>query len=190
MPAPDPPALVQPPVPVAAPAASEPKRGERPSPALGSEPPQAPAVLSLEQAWLKLLGPLSQPERIMIHDVGFPVSLEGGLLRVGIRKEQWRLRLRDALGQADLASVGARRVEVIAEAEKGTTGRESLAAADLQRRAAARAAAEGADGVKRLIAAFDAELEEVTPIVLADVLDVPVVEEVAEDYAAAGGSDG
>ncbi len=152
-------------------------------------PPQ-----TLENAWLRLLAALPKAEAVAIHDVAFPIELAaGGVLRVGVRKELWRLRLREALGQMDLGRVipGARKVDIVFTPELGRTGREVLAEVDVERRAEARAAAEASEPVRKLMLMFGAELEEVTPFRPDDAHEVPVVvDDVADDYAAGGGPDG
>lgn len=159
-------------------------------------PPAAPvpAAPTLETAWLRLLAAVPKAEAVAIHDVAFAIELtSGGVLRVGVKKELWRHRVREALGHLDLGSVipGARRVEIVFTPDAGRTGREQLAEVDVGRRAEARAAAEASEPIKRLIQLFSAELEEVTPFRPDDALEVPVVvEDLPEDYGAGGGPDG
>lgn len=150
------------------------------------EPARAapPAPLPLEIAWSRVLAALGEAERVQVHDVAFPIGLVDGTFKVGVKRELWVRRVRDQLAQVDLAErvPGARRVDVVFAPETGTTGREALAAVDIERRAAARAAAEASEPLKRLMAIFDAELEEVHPYVPRGAHDVPlVVEDVPEE---------
>ena len=139
--------------------------------------------MTVERAWNRLLGALPPADRVSAHEVGVPISFVGGTLRIGVRRDLWRARLRDQLGALDLEALvpGGRRVEVVVELEDGRSGREVLAEEDQLRRAAARAAVEASEPVHRLIRAFDAELGEIVPFIPAGAADVPVVEEPAED---------
>jgi hypothetical protein len=147
-------------VPARVPAVAVVARPSEPDPAAPPAPP-----LTLEAAWTVLLDALPGAERASVHAVTFPVSLAEGTLKVGVRKELWRARVRDLLGGVDLVALvpGARRVEVVVEGEAGTTGREAYADAELRRRTAARAAAEASEALQRVLVAFGAELDEVVP---------------------------
>lgn len=164
------------------------------APAVAAPPAPPPAAPTLETGWLRLLAAIPKAEAVSIHDVAFAIELTvTGVLRVGVKKELWRHRVREALGQLDLGSVipGARRVEIVFTPEEGRTGREQLAEVDLGRRAEARAAAESSEPIRKLIQLFGAELEEVTPFRPDDAQEVPVVvDDVPEDYAPGGGPDG
>ena len=121
--------------------------------------------------------------------MAFPIVLTAaGVLRIGIRKELWRHRLREALGEVDLAAAfpGARTLEIVSAQDTGRTGREVIAEADQDRRAAARAAAEASEPIRKLIQRFGAELEDVTPFAPSDAADLPSVgDDSAEDYGVA-----
>lgn len=209
------PARVATPAPVAAPSPAPPPVAAAPTPApppvaatptpapTPPAPPPAPrgapaAPLTLRdteeitRVWLRLLQPLPEAIRVQVHDVAVPLAVEGGRLRVGVRNELWRTRVRERLGELDLEGLvpGLRAFDVVFEAERGQTGREVIAVVEQERRAAARQAAEGSEAIKRLIQSFDGELDEVLPAVPADALAVPVVADLADDYAAGGGLDG
>lgn len=138
-----------------------------PAPAPAPKPPPA----TLEAAWTAVLAELPEAEAVAIHAVAFPIGVVEGTFRVGVRRELWRARVRDGIGTVDLAALvpGARRVEVVVEGEQGATGREVIAEAELRRRIAARASAEGSEAVRRLVETFGGELEEVLP----SALDLP-----------------
>ncbi|GDX78864.1 hypothetical protein LBMAG42_06750 [Deltaproteobacteria bacterium] len=158
-------------------------------------PPGAPTPApTLETDWLRLLAAIPKAEAVAIHDVAFAIEVTpAGVLRVGVKKELWRHRVREALGQLDLGAVvhGARRVEIVFTPDAGRTGREQLAEVDLGRRAEARAAAEASEPIRKLIQLFGAELEEVTPFRPDDAQEVPVVvDDLPDDYAPGGGMDG
>ena len=147
-------------------------------------PPQPP---TLDAVWARVLAALPESERVAVHDVTVPLAVVDSTFRVGVRKELWRARVREQLGRVDLASIlpGRQRVEVAVVKEAGSTGREVITATDIERRAAARAAAEASEPIRKLMAMFDAELEEVTPAVEPGAHDVPgVVEDAPDDYPA------
>ncbi len=147
-------------------------------------PPGAPV---LDAVWARVLNALPASERVAVHDVALPLSVADGTFRVGVRKELWRVRVRDQLARIDLAAIlpGLLRVDVVVVKEAGSTGREVITAADIERRAVARAAAEASEPIRKLMAMFDAELEEVTPAVEAGAHDVPaLVDDSPDDYPA------
>lgn len=143
----------------------------------------------MEQGWARLLACLAPAVAIAVHDVAFPIELtSAGLLRIGVRKELWRHRVRETLGDVDLGAAlpGARNVEIVSAQGSGRTGREVIAEADQVRRAAARAAAEASEPIQKLIQRFGAELEEVTAFAPSDAADLPPVgDDAAEDYGVA-----
>lgn len=158
----------QAPAPVAAPAAAAPPAPPaRVFPAAPETPPE------LQEAWAAVLRQLPEAEAVAIHAVAFPIEVADGTFRVGVRLDLWRSRVRDAVGMVDLAALvpGARRVDVVVilAGSQGATGREIIADAELRRLAAARTAAEGSEVVRRLLDAFDGELEDVVP----SALDLP-----------------
>ncbi len=122
-----------------------------------------------------------------MHDVSFAIGLEGGTLRVGVRKPMWRDLVRETLGRLDLAALvtGLRRVEVVIDDVRGRTGREARSEADLGRRAAARDAANRSEAIKRLLAAFDAEIEDIEPTGAEPSAFMPADEEAPDDEAVA-----
>ncbi|MBM4389558.1 MAG: hypothetical protein FJ090_00435 [Deltaproteobacteria bacterium] len=134
-------------------------------PPVASAPPPLPEGVTAERAYERLLARLDEAARLSVRDVSFAIGLEAGTLRVGVRKPMWRDLVRDTLGRLDLAALvsGLRRVEVVIDDVLGRTGREARSDADLGRRAAAREAAGRSEAVKRLLAAFDAEIEDIEP---------------------------
>jgi len=146
----------------------------------------------LRQAWLKLLAALPEAPRVHVHHVATPLAIEAGRLRVAVRTELWRRQVREHLGGLELGAIlpGLGNVDVAVAVEDGKTGGEEISEADVQRRADALTAARDSDAIKRLLAAFDAELEEVAPFVPDDALAVPVVVEGGDDFAPGGAIDG
>jgi hypothetical protein len=132
--------------------------GERSPDAEGAEGP-----VDLAAAWKRICRLLPMAEGTSTQEVAFPAGFEGGCLRVGVRSEVWRFRVRERLAQLDLGAIlpGFRRVEVDLMAEEGRTGREIRSEQEDRTRAFARAAAEAHPVVKQLLAAFDAQLESV-----------------------------
>ncbi|MSQ02038.1 MAG: hypothetical protein EXR71_09130 [Myxococcales bacterium] len=188
-------------IPVAALASAEPAAALPPPPSLPAAAPVTPERAApppvatappvepqpLDATWARVLAALPASERVAVHDVALPLSVGDGTFRIGVRKELWRARVRDQLARVDLAAIlpGLRRVDVVVVKEAGSTGREVISAADLERRALARAAAETSEPLRRLMAMFDAELEEVTPTVSPGADDVPgVVEDGPDDSPA------
>ncbi len=202
-------ASVRPASAAAAPAAAAPTAGgwgghagATAAPAAGPSAPSTPARPAgpltvrdpeeLNRAWLRLLAALPDVTRVTVHDVATPLAIEAGRLRVAVRTELWRGKVREHLSRLELGAIlpGLGNVDVSVAAEEGKTGREELAEADVQRRADALTAARDSDAIKRLLAAFDAELEEVAPFVPDDALAVPVVVEGGDDFAPGGAIDG
>ncbi len=149
--------------------------------------PPLPEGVTAERAYDRLLSRLDEAARLSVHDVSFALGLETGTLRVGVRKPMWRDLVRDTLGRLDLAALvtGLRRVEVVIDDAAGRTGREARSEADLGRRAAARDAANRSEAVRRLLAAFDAEIEDIEPTGAEPPVFNPADDEATDDDAAA-----
>lgn len=166
---PDPP-VVQPgaPPPTARPPEPLPPAAQPPAP-----PVAAPAPLTIlaadvpaPRAYERLLSRLDEATRVTVREVSFPLEMAGGSLRVGVRKALWRVQVRDALATLALGELveGLRRVEVVVDETAGRTGREERGEADAARREAARAAAAASAVLQRVIAEFDAEIEDIDPL--------------------------
>lgn len=106
-------------------------------------------------------------------------SFAEGTLTVVVRHETWRPKVREPLGRVDLPACfpGFRRLEVEVAGGVGKTGRERLDEAQVAARAAAREAAARSPTVKRLVAAFSAQVEEVEAVAI----EAAAVEETAEE---------
>lgn len=94
------------------------------------------------------------------------LGFDRGSLRVGVRKEMWRLQVYDVLKKVDLSAFfpGFTRIDVALVAEGGATGRERRVAAEEQARVEARAKAEQSPVVRRLLEVLKGELEGADPV--------------------------
>lgn len=129
-------------------------------------PPPAPAPPPTpEEAWAATLEALDPFTRVTVGDNAAFVAFERGVLKLAVRQELWRGKVRDHLRALDLGALfpGFRNVEVVLEGQAGQTGREARSEAEEKRRVEARAAAERSATLKRVLAAFGGQVEAVEP---------------------------
>lgn len=108
---------------------------------------------------------LSPFARTTVSDMAGVEGYEEGILRLVVRTDPARTRVRDALGPVDFSAflAGFRNVQVRV-GQEGRIGREARADELAQRRVDARKAAEEHPQVRRLLAVFGARIDAVEPL--------------------------